>query len=165
MALLTDYTTYAEIRATLGVNVDEISDATLALEMYATNVERELDGIDSDLATDYATVKAIVEASRTAAQQKFYLAVRLFVPYAVGVHLASSLPLFSPKQVTDGKAAMTRYADSPYKVAIEECKKNYDTFKVYLEDKYAVYGGGAETATALRPFMGVVSPDTDPVTG
>lgn len=161
--LLTDYTTYNEVRAVLGVDLDELSDNTLALEVYLRSLELELQGIAAALPADFATVKVVAEASRTASQQAFYAAVKLFAPYAVAVQLSSGLSLFAPKTVTDGKAVVTRDSSAPYKAAIEECKANYSRFRVVLVNAYAAYKGSASVGT-VRPFFVVVSPASDPVT-
>ena len=49
-----------DVRAVLGVSVTEIPDATLALTLFDNLVSLELEDISLDLATDYATVNAIV---------------------------------------------------------------------------------------------------------
>src|SRR5258706_8040490 len=118
---LTDYTSYAEVRAVLGVAEDEIDDATLGLGVYSLNLLAELEDIADALPEDYAIVLAITGGDRTEVQRKLYNAVQLFAPYAVGKQLASSLPIFSPHAITDGKSGFTRYSDSPYKTAITEC--------------------------------------------
>lgn len=164
MPLITDYTTYAEIRAVLGVNVDELPDATLGLAVYAHALNIELEQIGEALPEDFATIKAKAENDRTEAEKKVYQGVLTFAPYSIAVQLASSLPLFSPKQVTDGKAAVTRYADSPYRQTIERCLADYDRFKTYLKEKYAAYKSSS-SSTAQRPFFSVSAPDSDPVTG
>lgn len=161
---LTDYTTYAEVRAALGTNDEEIEDVTLALPMYELGLVADLEDVSAALPADYTAVAAIDEASRTAVQKAFYEAVRLFAPYSVAGQLASSLPLFSPKQVTDGKAGFSRYADSPYKQAIDNAKKLFDRYRTRLADKYAGLSSGS-SALDFRPFMSVVSPVTDPVVG
>lgn len=161
---LTDYTTYAEVRAALGTNVEEIDDPTLALPMYERGLVADLEDIKSALPGDYTTVAAIDEGARTVAQQAFYTAVQLFAPYSVAAQLASSLPLFSPKQVSDGKAGFSRYADSPYKTAIENAKKLFDRYRARLADKYAAMQSTTDTL-GLRPFFSTVSPTVDPVVG
>lgn len=163
--LLSDFTTFEEVRATLGVSDVELPDSTLLLALYATSLSIELRQVGSTLAADYQTIKAIPEGTRSAAQQDVFDAVNVFAPYAIAVQLASSLPLFSPKAVSDGKATMTRYSDSPYKVAIERCKAEYDRWKAYLVEKYGVFKPAAAVAFALPVFFRAASPDSNPVTG
>lgn len=160
---ITTFTSYDEIRAVLGVSSDELEDTTLALGVYSHSLLADLEGIDSALPSEFEAVAAIVEASRTAAQQRFYGAVKLFAPYAVAVQLASSLPLFAPKSLTDGKAGMSRDANSPHKLTIQKCQENFDRFRALLDQRYAALSD-SDTPTPLRPFLAVVTPATDVVT-
>lgn len=161
---LTDYTSYDEVRAVLGVSVDEIADATLDLGVYSLNLLAELEDISETLPEDYAIVSDIDGGNRTEKQRKLYNAVQLFAPYAAGKQLASSLPLFSPKAVTDGKSGFTRYSDSPYKHAIDNCFKQYSANRQRLVDAYASF---QDTSAELspRPYLTVSVPTTNPVTG
>lgn len=161
---LTDYTTYDEIRASLGVSSDEIEDTTLGLAMYSDYLDLELDDIDSDIASQFTTVKAIAEGSRTAAEARFYKATTLFAVYAVARQLTVSLPLFSPKDISDGKATLGRYADSPYRETIKRVKDEYEKFRVRLKDTFDALNA-TTTTPVTRSYMGVSSPDTDVVTG
>ena len=162
MALLT-YTTYDDIRAALGVSSDEIEDATLSLSLYELNLISELEDVDVDLVSDYATVAAL--SSRTAVQDRFLQATRLFATYVVAYQATTSLPLFSPKDISDGKATVSRYADSPYKEVIKRVEQLYGKYKARLEA--AVAANNAESAPSItsRPYFSVSVPDSDPVTG
>lgn len=161
---ITDYTTYAEVRAVLGVSVDEIDDATLALDIYAHSLVAELEDVSVNLPADFDAILEIGDDERTAVQTRFYNAVRLFAAYCVGNQLASSLPLFSPKSLTDGKAGFARHSDSPYKHAIEECRAAYERYLDRLKSRYAELTSSSSSAP-LRPFMAASSPTSDPVTG
>lgn len=160
---ITDFTTYSEIRATLGVDDEELPDTTLALEMYLSGLRVELKQIGAALPAEFVVIRDKDEAARTASEADVYDAVRLFAPYEVAVQLSTSLPLFAPKTITDGKAGVTRDASSPYKVAIEQCNAAYWRFRANLIDKYGVFKS-ASVAIVLRPFFSVVAPTTDPVT-
>jgi hypothetical protein len=163
-AVLVDYTSYAEVRAVLGVSEDEISDATLALPIYAESVQIELEEVGAEIPADFAAVVAIDEGTRTDAQNKFYAAVGLFAAYAVAVQLGSSLPLFAPKSITDGKAGFARDSSSPYKEALKAAKASYERFRGLLDSRYAAYKN-ASVGVVVLPFLSVVSPSTDPVAG
>lgn len=163
MIILT-YTSFEEIRAVLGVTAEELEDVTLALPVYEHSLLAELNSISSSLVTTFDTVSNIADDARSVAQSNFYGAMRVFAPYAVAVQLASSLPLFAPKDVTDGKAAVGRDSSSPYKVTIERCQANYDRFRALLITTLAGLTAGAALAIK-RPFMRAASPTSDPVTG
>ena len=161
---ITDYTTYAEVRAALGLNSDELTDDTLSLQLYSSQLDAEIDQISTTLAADYATIKAKVISARTSAEKKVYDGVALFAPFAVAKALAPSLPLLAPKTITDGKASVTRDSASPYKAALENAEAMYETARQYLIDAYAGFTSVSVTTT-LRPFLGISSPSVDPVTG
>ena len=75
------------------------------------------------------------------------------------------MPLFSPKDVTDGKAAFSRYADSPYKEVIKRVEQLYGKYKARLEAAYAANNAGSAPSITPRPYFNVSVPDSDPVTG
>lgn len=162
MALLT-YTTYDDIRAALGVSSDEIEDATLSLALYELNLTSEFEDIDLSLESTYATVSALT--SRTDVQERFLQATRLFSTYAVAYQATTSLPLFSPKDITDGKAAFSRYADSPYKEVIKRVEQFYGKYKSRLEQALAANNAVSAPSIAYRPYLSVGVPTSDPVTG
>ena len=162
--VLTTYITYAEVRSVLGVSDDELEDTTLALSLYADSLELEFAEIDDDLATTFGTVSTLDEGDRTSAQQKFYRLTRLFAAYAVAKQLGSSLPMFGPKDLTDGKASFARFADSPYKKTLEKVAENYDDFHGKLASAYAALSSSSVAETTRTLFAGV-GLATDPVVG
>ena len=160
-AAITTYTTYADIRAALGVSSDDIEDATLALALYANNLEAELEDIALTLPATYATTAAL--PTPTDNEARFLSAAKMFAVYAVAKHLSSALPLFAPKQMSDGKASATRF-DNPYRETIAAINQQYDRFKTRLETALAAIGTSSATSVALT-YMSVVSPAVDEVTG
>src|SRR4051812_45297778 len=109
---LTPFTTNEQVRSVLGVSEDELIDETLNLPIYELNLRYELGEVSGSLAADFVTIAALDETTWTDKQKGFVDAVKLFSPYAVSVQLETSLPLFSPKEITDGKASLVRYTDS-----------------------------------------------------
>lgn len=162
MALI-DYTTYDDVRAILGVSVDEIEDVTLGLEVYESYLETELEDVGANLAADYAAVAALSEATRTPVEKKFLRTTRLFAAYACAKQLTVSLPMFGPKDISDGKATVSRFADSPYREVVKRVGQEYDRLKLVLVDAYA--GLSSTTgATTVRVFLGTTGLAVDPVT-
>jgi hypothetical protein len=158
---LLDFTSFSEIRAILGVEADELTDDTLSLDLYAFALRSEFNEVDAAILPRYATLAAATDP-RSDDEQALYEGCRLFAAYAVSCRLASSLPLFSPKDVTDGKAATARFADGPYRVVIAEAKSQYDRLRLQLP---ALLNKVDATSTAVpqRNYFAVTSPDTDPV--
>jgi len=141
MSLL-DYTSYAEIRAVLGVSATELSDATLALTQYATVATLELEDVNLGIPALYTTIAT--DSSKTATEQRFYDLVRLFVAYAVAQNLLTSLPLFSVQRLTDGKAEFQRQAN-----IFDEVRSGVDGLYTTLKTRLsAVYVLLEPTATA-----------------
>lgn len=166
--MLAPFTSHDQVRAVLGVTPEELSDDTLNLEIYEANLRLELDLIadnDGALITAFEAVDAIGEAVRTRAEANFHAAVILFAPYPVALHLASSLPLFAPKSITDGKAAIARHAESPFEKQIREAKQYHERFRQNLLSRWATYNSSTVTATALPTLFSVSSPASDPVAG
>jgi hypothetical protein len=164
---LTDYTSFNDIRAALGVSSEEIEDATLSLDLYEFGLISDLDEVDQGdlIQAEFAAVKLVEEGVRTAAQSKFFRAMTLFCTYSVARELTTSLPLFSPKEHTDGKAAFNRYADNPYKETIAAVRSGYERYKTRLIAAYAGLNPAVATVTSVIPLMTVSSPSSDPVTG
>lgn len=163
-AVLEDYTSQDEIRAAVGSTDEELPDTVLDLPMYIQFLLAELRGIGANLPADFAVVVAIAEESRTTAQQNFYEAVRLFCPWAVAVFILPALPLIAQKSITDGKAAISRFAGEPWKQTQTDVKAMYERLRTALLAVYGVYLGSV-SSTSARPYARVSSPATDPVTG
>lgn len=161
---LSVYVKIDEVRAALGVSTDELSDATVKLPLYENVLTKDAAEIGTNCLSDYRTIDIKSKASRTEAEADFHLAFSLFSVFSVARHLTVSLPLFSPKTIGDGKAAVTRFSDSPYAKTIEAVKASYEEYRNYLIEKYAVFGGGSATTITPIPLVGVISPATDPVT-
>lgn len=163
MGILT-LTTYDDVRAVLGVTVDELEDSTLTLELYANHLDMELEDIAAALPAQYTTVAAIAENLRTAAQQKFYRLTRLFATYSVARQLISGLPMFGPKDISDGKALVSRFADSPYTRVADEVRAEYDRLLIALGKAYGELISQAVTVTT-RTYAVSIGQGVDRVTG
>lgn len=162
---LTDYTTYDDIRAALGVAKGEITDATLSLELYANGLRGELMAVNRLLPAQYNSLPSDA-STLTEDQVDFRVATRTFATYAVAKHLTVSLPLFSPKDIGDGKALIGRYSFDPYKPVISGILAKYDEAKAGLVQAYSVlFTLAASGPVFLVGGFVVASPSVDPVTG
>ena len=160
MAVLT-YTDYDSVRATLGVSDEDITDATLGLNLYANYLTQEMEDVSLTLESTFTTTAAVVTPS--AEQTRFLTATRLFATFAVAKQLTAALPLFSAKQISDGKASVQRF-DNPYKDTIKNVLEQYDRTRNRLISALAALGTSA-TASVTKSYFSVVSPDTDPIVG
>lgn len=162
--MLTDYTTYDDIRSALGVTADEVDDQVLALETWDNHLSFELEDVSSALVATYAGVASVVESGRTPAQAKLYRATRLFSTLAVANALTASLPMFGPKSISDGKAVVSRFADSPYKPVVARVEKQFETAKKRLKDALAELNASSAAFTP-RTYLSSAGLGVDPVTG
>lgn len=159
---LTDYTSYAQIRALLGVEDDELADETIGLEVYSTGLLEDLLDVGLTLEADYATVNAI--ENRSTAQQRLWRTVRSFASFSVAKRVGASLSMFGPKDVTDGKAGVSRFSDAPYKATMKNIEVEYGVAKQRLTEAYNAYGSASKTL-APRTYFAASKPSFDPVTG
>ena len=162
--ILTAFTSYADIRAALGVGIAEISDAVISLPLYENGLGAELDKLSLALETDFVSTTAL--ASKTSDQTRFLRAVQLFATYAVARQLTGSLPLFSAKEIHDGKASMIRYSANPYEATVTAVKDGFESYKALALAAYAAVNQAAASASSTqRPYLSVVRASYDPITG
>lgn len=162
--MITDYTTFDDVRSALGVSSDEIDDLTLALESWDNRLQFELEDVGATLPASYATIAAITPNLRTAVQVKLYRSTRLFATLAVANSLTASLSMFGPKDIGDGKAVVSRFADSPYRETIKGVQAQY----IKAQDRLKAAWGEFNVSTVVaapRSYLGISSPTYNPVTG
>jgi hypothetical protein len=159
--MITDYTTYDDIRAALGVESEEISDATLGLTLYSNYLDGELEDIDFTLPTVYQDTKDLL--APTDVELRFMKTCELFSTFAVAKQLCAALPLFAPRKQTDGKAAVERF-DNPYRDTIKMVNEQYGTLRARLITALAAVGTSV-VASVAQSYVLVSNPDYDPVTG
>lgn len=159
--MITDYTTYADIRSALGTNEDEIADTTLALRLYEDALDADLEDVALGIPATYTSLKNALNP--TDAQARFLKAARLFATYSVAKHLTTSLSVFSPVRIEDGKAGMSRVSD-PHRETIKMVNQQYERWRAYLAKAFEALGQIAASTTP-RPYFAIVSPSEDPATG
>ena len=159
---VTDFTSYNDIRAALGVSADEIEDTTLSLPLYEYDLTSELEAVSLGLITDF---KALTGDPLTEPERRLKESVILFATYSVAAHLTVSLPLFSPKEIGDGKAHITRYATNPYRDTIDAVNAKLESHKARVVAVYAAFKVTTAAPTTFRTYITAVAPGSDPVTG
>lgn len=163
--LLTDYTTYGDVRAVLGVTEDDLEDTTLSLDVYVFGLEQELDDMVPSPIVKYAAITAVDASQRTEAQARFYRAMRVFCTYATAKLLLTSLPMFGAKEHSDGKASSSRFSLDPYRETIKRIESDYE--KAYNRLQVALQGVGESLNLRDTGVVGFIvsSPSSNPVTG
>lgn len=161
---LNPFTSNDEVRGVLGVTDQELLDVTLALGIYEINLRYVLNKVNAAVVSQFNTINAIAVSTRTTAQAAFWDAVRLFSPYVVAFQLTPSLPLMAPKDITDGKAALGKFSESPFKAMTAAILVDHDRYQDHLLQMYAdLVGSTVATVAAPTLFIGVSS-GTDRVT-
>lgn len=158
---ITEFTTYDDVRAAIGVSSDDIADETLALDLYAEYLDVELEEVADGVSAMYATCRSADTPSDD--QTAFLKATRLFAVFAVAKQLTASLPLFAAKQVSDSKATVQRF-DNPYRDTIKNVGDQYSRMKTRLLRAFQGLSASSSTSTA-KVYFAVVAPSTDPITG
>lgn len=137
--MLTDYTSYAEIRAVLGLSTKDVDDSVLALAIYERNLTLEFAEIAADLKSQYSSIALIPENSRTANQQTFYEVTQVYSAYSVSRQLLTSLPYFALQRVTDGRAEGEREHDA-FKDVKDSINATFSILATRLKSYYSLIG-------------------------
>jgi len=161
---LTDYTTYADIRAVLGVSDEELEDSTIGLDVYALSLQESLINLHPDALAQYEQIAALDEMARSPKESRVYGLMRLYATYYTAKQLSVALPMFGPKTVSDGKASVTRFADSPYQDVLRGIAEELDLLRGRLVQALLDLLAQVETKVQRRSIV-AATPAYDPVTG
>lgn len=162
---LTAYTTYSDIRAVLGVSSDDLEDSTLSLDVYAFNLEAEFDELDPLILPAYGDLRESDPEGMEPAQRRFFQACRTFSTYAVAKQCLTALPLAAPKEHSDGKASVTRFALDPYKETIRRVESAYEKMRERLLQAFAGLQATTRAEVPLPVLFLASGLPSDPVTG
>lgn len=143
---LTNYTTYDQVRALLGVHDKELTDQVLSLPMYNTLLEMELLAVDADLITQYESARAAAIPSTL--QRRFVDVVSLYATYVVGVQALVSAPYFAEKRMSDGNAEKERN-DDPFAIVASNIANQMPTILARLRTLFLNLVGNEATAEVI----------------
>ena len=163
---LTQYCEFDEVRAALGVNNLELPDTVLSLPIYEMGLSRELAKISASLPAAFSTASDSSPEARTSEQQALFDSVRLFSAYAVAKQVGVSLAAMVPKDVSDGKASVSRFSDAPYRDVLARVEAMYAGCRADVAAAYDDLAGATRTSstTPAAIFRGARR-TYDPVTG
>lgn len=160
--MLTDYTTFADIRAALGVSEEELDDATLELDLHLTLLEDGVDQLSPTLLADWAALPS--PDTQSADQLKFAALFKLYCTYAVAFNLLNSAELFGFLKVADGRASTERVPEA-YKSLRLGVTGMYQRVKARMLAAYLVLVPAAVVATpVITSLVSSVGIAADPVT-
>lgn len=164
--MLIDFVSYSTVRSILGLSVRELSDETLADDLFrlAVNEDQlrvgESVSAGSDIVADYRTICDAPSATSVAAV-KFDGAMRVFTAYATARVCLTALPGLSPAFISDSKVSIKKdQASVPDRVTRE-----FDAWRRKLQVAYAAFLGVSAPTQPQLPYMTVSSPVYDPVVG
>lgn len=163
MAGLVDFTSFDDIRAVLGVSSDELEDATLSLDLYYFGLVSELEEMTPSPLSSYLDLFETDPEVMSEDELRFYRAMRVFASNWVAKELLPSLPVFAPREISDGKAGMQRVLD-PYKAVREGVESGLERAALRLASAYAKLTAGSASTRVQRVFMGVAGLPVNPVT-
>lgn len=156
---LTDFTTYAEIRSTVGMSDDTLTDAVLGLELYANTLELALDSLTISEA-GLNPIKTVFLGLDPGTDSTAYNLTRLFSTYTVALEVAVSLSMRAPKTLSDSKVSLTRFSpESTWQDVISAIKAKLKSLRDDLE------GIGSTESDEQVDLLTAVKPAYDPVTG
>lgn len=161
--MLTEYTTYDDIRAALGVSEEELSDETLGLDLHLTLLEEAV--LDANAALPAAWDALPDDADTWTADEKLFAArFKLFATYSVAYSLLDSAELFGFLKVADGRASTERVPKS-----YENLRTNVTAMFVRVKAKLLaalllVDPLATVTTAAAMSYVSAVPGGTDPVT-
>lgn len=161
MISVTDYTTYDDVRAALGLDDTELTDTTLALTTYASVLQRALRGTtDSTGKSLYAYFDELsVIVNPTEDQDTLLGLIKEFSTYTVAVACLPGLSLLIKKTESDGKATVTRFsAESTFKDVVSNVTNTLNEIKTEILSNFGVVTTYNQVTLLTR-----VEPDTDPV--
>lgn len=161
---VTAYTTYDDIRAALGVSVDELEDTTISLKVYSVGLEADLRDVSANLISDLEAVRSKLPGDRTSSESWLLDTASMFATYSVARQLTAALPLFALKEITDSKAAEARFAGNPFESTIRMIQAQFDVARDRLSTAYD-QAKSTTTVTEVVSFLRVVRPARDPVLG
>lgn len=163
MILLTDYTSYAEVRAILGVSIYELADETLALPLFTQVLQTRLRstvgtfaGTTGSLTAMFDELSAVV--SPTEAQEDFLVLIKQYASYVVAETCLTGLSLFAPKQVADGKSSETRFSsEATFKDVAVSIRQELARLSGKIAEQLGTVDPVIKMMERVRPYQDVVT--------
>ena len=161
MIAVTDYTTYADIRAVLGVDSLELPDATLGSAVFASALQRIVRSYTDDAGKTLAAhYDEIDPESMTVDEETLYYAIREYTTYIVAEACCSGLSLFAMKAESDGKSSRARFSsEATFKDVVKSIREKLAALSGVLD----MLLNGTDTGYSVTSIY-AIEPTTDRVT-
>lgn len=166
MIALTEYTSYAEVRAVLGVSVYELPDDTLALDMFSRGLQSRLRAVTGTFGATTGSLITIfdvlfAEASPTDDEEDMMFLIQQYALYVVAEACLTGLSLFALKTESDGKTTQSRFsAEATFKDVAMAVRQQLNSLSAQLDESLT-----GTAATSALPLLSRAEPDIDRVTG
>lgn len=161
--MLADYTTFAEIRAALGVSDEEIDDETLGLEVYEIRLEEDLRALSTLALSTWLALPDV--DTRTADEARFGRLFKLYVTYAVAYGLTDNAELFGFLKVADGRASTERTVKAFENLRANLAGRVTSFGKLLLEALSTIVPAVPAPVNEFPLWVSSTGTATDPVTG
>lgn len=164
MIALTEYTSYAEVRAVLGVSIYELPDATLGLEMFSRALQTRLRSTTGTFGTTTGSLITIFDTisalpSPTDDEEDFLFLIKQYATYIVAEACLTGLSLFALKTESDGKTTQTRFsAEATFRDVAMQVRQQLNSLAAQLDEELT-------GVVITLPLLSRVEPNIDRVTG
>lgn len=153
--------TYADVRAVLGLPVDELKDEVLALLVYRNYLGLALTDITGTYPLlDPAGERTLIDIfAAIETTDPMYSAIQMFSVYTVADCVAGNLPMIGVKTKSDGKSVVTRHSpESVYMQTITSIREGLTKYNGLIKDLFGLEIDEID-------LMVTAAPAVDPVTG
>ena len=164
--MITDYTSYEEVRAALGVTSDELEDTTLELGVYLSHLNIEFSALGSNFIA-YLDARLAENYTDLNAREKLFVDLaKLYATYTVASHLGPTLSMYALKEETDSKAGYVRFNDSSKDILADIFSKLL-YYRARLIELYNELNPDTIIPVSATPsvIFAAATPSQDPVTG
>ena len=164
--VITDYTSYREVRTACGLTEHDVSDTMLSDNLFADALylamsEITLPDVDpgpGTIATRFAEISVKESPLQTDKEKLLVVLTRLFATYLVASELCKSISLSAAKLRSDGKTVDSRFSTD---LAFSSVRAG--VFSTLAKYKLAIENI-SDTAALSYGLITVVKPTTDVVT-
>lgn len=162
--MLTDYTSYDEIRAVLSVTDEELEDDTLQLPLFEYKLHDDMGELDEGIDAAYLALEAMAPEDLSNDQKKLYRRTRVWATYNIAVQLLDSLALLAVQSEQDARAQYERFA-GPFERVEQQVRATYERATQALLEAYnGLAPTPAQARLTARNFVGLAGLPLDPVT-
>ena len=156
---LTEYTSYAEVRAVLGVSIYELPDATLALDMFTQRLQTRLRSTTGTFGATTGSLITIFDAlsalsSPTADEEDMLFLIRQYALYLVAENCLTGLSLFALKSESDGKTTQTRFSpEATFKDVAAAVRQQLNSLAAQLDETLTGAGFSLPLLSRAEPAV------------